>query len=120
MVFPAILAVVPAAKVIAVKVATAFGLAAAKKAGERIGGSNSRRTANNNDDLLSELGAANMRAAKAETRAAAAEERADAADIVAAEQRYLRLLLVRRVFPIAVLLALGVGLLTGWLFIPGP
>ena len=34
MVFPAILAVIPVAKVIAVQVATAFGIAAAKKAGE--------------------------------------------------------------------------------------
>ena len=134
MVFPAILAVIPVAKVIAVQVATAFGIVAAKKAGEHIGSSRSRRTTNDDDvrsdreatnnrtreaAIKRELELAYRRAKEVEAGAAAAEERANAAEIVAVEQRHLRLLLVRWVFPVATLLAFALGFLVGWLLIPG-
>ena len=118
MVFPAApLAVLPAAKGIALKVATAFGVGAATKVGQRVAGY--KRKGKEETDLRRQLVAMTERAERAEAEAMAQEKRAERTERELDDELDKRRFLVRWVFPISISLALVGGGLVGWLLIPG-
>ena len=118
-------ALLPVAKNLGVQIAGAFGVAAAKKAGERVGGNKRSSGRNDQSELqgawkrISETEAKVIEEAKradiAEAQGREAAKRVDIAEGMATRERHLRRQMLLWGLPSVVAISFALGILAGWL-----